>query len=77
MQSPTTFPSTKPNKRLLSLADFTALYGPCRTVAYKLINAGHLKAVKVGRSTFIPAEAAEEWAHSLPKYEPIKSGEAP
>lgn len=58
------------NKRLLTIEDFMAEYGPRRTVAYELIGSGELQAVKLGRRTYITREAAEAWMKTLAPYEP-------
>lgn len=76
MQQPILRASVLPIKRLLSLSDFTAKYGPCRTIIYRLLNTGALSAVKVGRSTFIPVEAAEAWLAKLPAYQPHSGTDA-
>jgi len=52
----------------LSVADFCTRFGIGKTLAYDLINSGKLHAVKLGRRTLIPAEAAEAWAKSLPAF---------
>jgi hypothetical protein len=57
-------------KELLSIPEFCRENEICRTATYSEINAGRLHAVKRGRRTFIPREAAEEWRKSLPPYEP-------
>ena len=56
-------------KRLLTIAEFSEGYGPCRTKTYQLINSGELIAVKSGRLTLIPHDVAEAWAQRLPKYQ--------
>lgn len=60
----------KTNKRLLTIEDFMAEYGPRRTVAYELIGSGELQAVKLGRRAYITREAAEAWVKTLGQYEP-------
>jgi hypothetical protein len=44
-----------------SVEDFAAAHGIGRTVAYKEIKLGRLRAAKVGRRTLITAEAAADW----------------
>lgn len=44
---------------------FCARYGIGRSKVYLEINAGHLKAVKVGRRVLIRFADAEEWLASL------------
>lgn len=60
----------KSNKRLLTIDNFIAEYGPCRTVVYELIGSGALQAVKLGRRTYVPREAAEAWAKTLAPHQP-------
>ena len=55
-----------PPKRLLSVRDFSTLYGVGVTKTYQFMNSGHLRSVKVGHSTRIRSEDAEAWAASLP-----------
>ncbi len=45
-------------------------FGP--TYGYKLLNSGAIKAVKIGRLTYITDEEDQRWLDSLPKYEPVK-----
>lgn len=52
-------------KRLLSVKDFSRLYGPGRSSTYELIATGELRRVKVGTRTFIPTEDAEAWRARL------------
>lgn len=61
-------------KMLLTIAEFGAAYGVGRSRAYEMLAAGELTAVKIGRSTRIPADAAETWKASLPAFMP---GRAP
>ncbi|OUC14996.1 MAG: hypothetical protein B0A82_09245 [Alkalinema sp. CACIAM 70d] len=61
----------KSNKRLLSIDDFIKEYGPSRTIAYGLIGSGELKAVKLGKRTYITRDAAEDWIKTLPQYQPV------
>lgn len=58
------------NKRLLTIREFSQRYGRSRSRTYELIKSGQLVAVKDGRSTLIPSDAAERWARSL---KPISS----
>ena len=60
----------QPDKRALTVEEFIAAYGIGRTTTYEEIAAGRLMAVKLGRRTIIPREAADAWLASLP---PIKS----
>ena len=59
-----------PDKRALTVEEFIAAYGIGRTTTYEEIAAGRLAAVKLGRRTIIPREAADAWLASLP---PIKT----
>ena len=52
-------------KRLLTIREFSTRYGRSRSRTYELIASGKLAAVKDGRSTLIPSDAAEAWAKSL------------
>lgn len=52
-------------KKLLTIAEFCHIYGVGQTFTYDLIKAGKIKALKAGRKTMIPVEAAQEWADSL------------
>lgn len=58
-------------KTLLTRDEFEREYGgPKKTKFYELLNADVLKAVKVGRRTFIRREDAEAWVKGLPSYQP-------
>ena len=50
---------------LISIADFCGDYRLSRATAYRLINAGQIPIVKIGRSTRIRATDAEAWAANL------------
>jgi excisionase family DNA binding protein len=52
-------------KRLLTIREFFRFYGRSRSRTYELIRSGELLAVKEGRSTLIPSDAAEAWAGKL------------
>jgi excisionase family DNA binding protein len=54
-----------PEKRLLTIREFSVRYGRSRSRIYELIRSGDLLAVKDGRSTLIPVDAAEAWARNL------------
>lgn len=58
-------------EKLLSLREFERQYGPKKSAFYQLLRAGTLQAVKIGRSTYVTVEAAEEWKASLPSYQPL------
>jgi excisionase family DNA binding protein len=53
-------------ERLLTVPQFNSRYNVGRTKTFDEIKNRRLKAVKVGRKTLIPTDAAEEWARSLP-----------
>jgi len=55
-----------PLKRVPTIDEYMASYGPGRTTTYNLINTGRLKAVKLNRRTFILRDSAEELLASLP-----------
>ena len=57
---------TSPDRAALDLNGFCRQYSIGRVKTYELINSGQLTAVKVGRKTLIPVEAAERWFASLP-----------
>lgn len=59
---------------LLTIPEFSAAYRISRSRIYELLSSGELAAVKVGRATRIPADAAEAWKASLPAFQP---GRAP
>ena len=56
-----------PTDRLLTIPEFCKRYKRSRSRAYQLIQSGELLAVKDGRSTLIPVDAAEAWIRQLPK----------
>lgn len=58
--------AARPSKRLLSVREFSTLYGVGITKTYQFMNSGHLRSVKVGHSTRIRSEDAEAWAAGLP-----------
>lgn len=53
-------------ERLLTVPQFVSRYNVGRTKTFEEIKERRLKAVKVGRRTMIPFDAAEEWLRSLP-----------
>lgn len=55
---------------LTTIPEFSAAYRVSRSRIYELLASGELSAVKCGRSTRIPAEAAEAWKASLPVFMP-------
>ena len=56
---------TKPEKEILSIAEFAALYCICRSTVNSEIKKGKLKAKKVGARILIRVEDAKEWAKEL------------
>lgn len=60
--------------RLLTIPEFCAAYRVSRSLTYEFLASGDLFAVKVGRATRIPSDAAEAWKASLPAFQP---GRAP
>lgn len=57
-------------QELLTIPEFCKAAKVGRTVAYKLINEGRVKAVKLGKKTLIPRAALEEFICSLEPYLP-------
>ena len=53
------------NRRAYSINEFGLAYGPKRSLTYKLLNEGKLKAVKVGKKRLILTDDAEAWLSSL------------
>lgn len=52
--------------KALTIRKFTEVYGISRAKIYRLIEAGELRAVKVGTRTLIPVVSAKNWFESLP-----------
>jgi excisionase family DNA binding protein len=52
-------------KRAYSINEFCHVYELGRTKAYQEMNAGRLRAVKIGSKTIIRADDAEEWLANL------------
>jgi len=53
--------------KALTIRRFTEIYGISRAKTYRLIEAGELRAVKVGTRTLIPVDSAKSWFESLPE----------
>jgi len=53
-------------QRAMSIPEFCQRYNVGRTLAYEEINAGRLRARKVGKRTIISGDEAEAWLKSLP-----------
>lgn len=58
---------------LLTIPEFCKSVNLGRTVAYRLINEGKVKAVKLGKKTLIPRSALDDFIASLPAYKNAKS----
>ena len=56
-----------------ALPDFLARYGIGRTKAYEEINAGRLKARKLGHKTISTQADAEAWLAGLPALNPNRA----
>ncbi len=56
--------------RVLTVEQFSAEYGVGVTRVYELLGTRELRAVKIGRRTFIRREDADAWLASLPAYVP-------
>jgi excisionase family DNA binding protein len=56
-------------ERLLTVPQFCGRYNIGRTKTFDEIKKRRLTAVKIGRKTLIPCDAAEEWLRSLPARE--------
>ena len=54
---------------LFTIPEFCAAANIGRTNAYRLINAGQLKAVKIGKKTLISRASLQEWILSLEPYQ--------
>lgn len=52
----------------LSIDDFTRRYGVGRTLAYRELKEGRLRAFKVGKRTLIRKADADAWLASLDAY---------
>ncbi len=53
---------------LLTIPEFCAQVNVGRTNAYRLINEGQVKAVKLGKKTLIPRAEMLKWIESLQPY---------
>ena len=58
---------------LLSIPQFAARNGICRTQVYHELNSGRLTARKVGRRVLITPEDERAWRDSLPRLRPVVS----
>ena len=59
-----------------TVPEYIAASGLGRSKIYEEIAAGHLKAVKCGTRTLIPADAGREYIDNLPPVEPKVEGAA-
>lgn len=59
----------------LSVTDFCARYGIGRSRFYEELNAGRIKAKKLGKKTLVPVAEAENWLKNLPAARSPKAGE--
>ena len=53
---------------LLTIPEACAMIRIGRTKFYQLLNAGEIKAVKIGKKTLISEIAIQEWIEELPPY---------
>ncbi len=53
---------------LITINEFKAWSRLGRTKIYELINEEELRAIKIGRRTYIPMEAATAWLEAQPNY---------
>ena len=60
------------NSELIPFRDWCKNNGFGLTTGYKILNSGEIKAVKIGKLTFIRRQDSERWAKSLPEYSPNK-----
>lgn len=63
--------------RFYTVKQFCAAYPMGRTRLYELIATGKIEAVKDGPRTLIPAESAEAWAASLPRFKSAAANAQP
>ena len=55
------------SKEAFTLSEFITRYSTSRATVYREMNAGRLKATKLGRRTLIAKAEAERWFADLPK----------
>ena len=60
---------TSMSKDLLTINDFCEATNLGRTHVYRLLKNNEVKAIKVGRRTFIKREALEQWLENLEPYQ--------
>jgi excisionase family DNA binding protein len=56
------------NQLSYTLDEAVKLTGIGKTRLYEELNAGRLKAVKIGRRTLVPHKSLQEWLQGLPSY---------
>ena len=59
-----------PPPKAYSIKDFCRAYGVGPTTFYEELNEGRLVACKIGRKTVVPADVAEAWFASRPRWTP-------
>ena len=64
-----------PPKKLLSINEALAVMGVGRTTLYEKLSTGEIKAIKLGRRTFIMAEELSAYIDSLKSYHLTKGRE--
>ncbi len=52
------------NRALMTINEFLEWSRLGRTKTYELIGSGELPAIKIGRRTYIPSQAAHDWLES-------------
>lgn len=55
-------------KELLTIGDFCEVTNLGRTYVYELLKRGEVRAIKIGRRTFIRREDAQTWIAGLAEY---------
>jgi excisionase family DNA binding protein len=58
------------HKPLLTIPEFCREYSVSRSLAYRLLGDGDLRAVKVGRLTRVTRAAADAWLRQLESFKP-------
>jgi excisionase family DNA binding protein len=53
---------------LITVQQFSERFGVPRSSFYRLVKAGQLSIIKVGRSSRVAVADAERWAASLPRF---------
>ncbi len=59
--------TTEPRRRLVRIATIEQETGASRSTINRLINAGHLVRVKIGRASAITVDSYDTWIASLPR----------